>query len=351
MFGRRIRGFWLAVAVLLLTLGNAALAYGDTAISEIKVTFQNQYEKSGKELLEPVISAGAGGYTVESISWSTPRTEWKPGERVTASIWLAPEEGYQFSYYYAKEKIMLSGAKCMTYWKEPSGRLFIKVTYAPVIQLGQTGQAGWSGSSKTRAVWEAVPYATAYQLKLYQGTGEYITTLTLRGTSVELGAYLTNADSYYYEVRATSKDSEDAAYRRAGEYVTSMNTSADEKEKAGGWQQNEDGMRYTDETGTEAAGGWRYIQGVWYYFDEDGYAATGWRELNGIWYYMDAEGKMITGWLTLENQTYYLDSTGAMITGWYQMSPSVWYYFEEDGRMARNVEIDGYFLGSDGKLQ
>ncbi|MBP3925889.1 MAG: N-acetylmuramoyl-L-alanine amidase family protein [Clostridium sp.] len=351
MFGHGIRGFWLSVAVALLTLGNAALTYGDTAIPVVKVNFQDQYEESGKKLLEPVVSAGSESYTVETLNWSSSSAEWKPGETVTASIRLKPEEGKEFSYYYDREKIEVSGAKFLTYWKEPSGRLFIKVSYVPVVQLGQTSHAGWSASSKTKAIWEAVPYATAYQLKLYRGNGDYVTTLTLRGTGVELGTYLVGTDSYYYEVRATSKNSEDAAVRKNGAYVASDGSVTGETEYQGSWLQTGEERMYIDETGSPAADGWRYLQGVWYYFDRDGCAATGWRELNGKWYYMDAQGRMQTGWLKLEDKTYYLDSTGAMAVGWYQMSPGVWYYFYQDGSMARETEIDGYVLGSDGVMR
>ena len=59
----------------------------------------------------------------------------------------------------------------------------------------------------------------------------------------------------------------------------------------------------------EANNGWRYIQGTWYYFDENGYAATGWRLINGKWYYMNSECKMQTGWLNLNDKWYYTDST------------------------------------------
>ena len=60
---------------------------------------------------------------------------------------------------------------------------------------------------------------------------------------------------------------------------------------------------------------------------------------------------MHTGWLELDGETYYMDSTGAMAAGWYQMSPSVWYYFEKDGRMVKDAEVDGYRLGSDGIME
>lgn len=351
MFGRRVKRFWFGIAVLLLTVGNAALVYADTAISDIKVTFLNQYDEEGKELLEPAVMAGSDGYQVESVAWSRERPEWEPGERITASIRLVPEEGRQFSYYYGTEQISVSGAGYLTSWRESDGKMFMRVEYYPVVQLGQTGYAGWSNSAQTRALWTAVPYATAYQLKLYRSSGEYVTTLTLRGTSVDLSGYFTQEDDYYYEVRATSKDSADAVYRKNGAYVTSLDASAEAEAVSDRWNQTSFGRRYIDENGTAAADGWRYIDGVWYYFEESGYVATGWRWLNGKWYYMDQDGRMQTGWLTLDDKRYYLDSTGAMAVGWYQMSPSVWYYFHEDGSMASDTEVDGVRVGKDGIME
>lgn len=58
-----------------------------------------------------------------------------------------------------------------------------------------------------------------------------------------------------------------------------------------------------------------------------------------------------SGWLNLNDKWYYTDSTGAMAVGWYQISPSEWYYFYEDGSMAVNTVIDGYMIGGDGKMQ
>ena len=353
MLKNGIKRLWLGAAVLLLILGNAALTYADTAISGLEITFQHQYDERGKEILEPAVLADGAGYTVESVSWSSDRSQWKPGERVTAGIHLAPEDGYEFSYYYENDKIHVNQGKFLTYWRESDGGMFLKAAYYPVVQLGQTEQAGWSDAERTTASWKAVPYATAYQVKLYHGSGEYITTLTLRGTSVDLSSYVPAGGSYYYEVRAISKDSEDAAYRKSGAYTASERSVAEESgaAAAGGWYQTAEGWRYSDSNGTEAADGWRYIGGVWYYFDSDGYAATGWRELNGKWYYMNQDGQMHTGWLELDGETYYMDSTGAMAAGWYQMSPSVWYYFEKDGRMVKDAEVDGYRLGFDGIME
>lgn len=71
-------------------------------------------------------------------------------------------------------------------------------------------------------------------------------------------------------------------------------------------------------------GGWAY---------NDGYQlATGWKWINGIWYYFDSMGRMQTGWLNDGGKMYYLDSSGAMQTGVIQIEGKV-YLFSESGDM------------------
>lgn len=353
MLKKESKTLWLGAAVLCFTMGTAKPVWADTAVETLGITFQDRYDGQEGLILEPELVADGSGYTIKEISWSVSADQWEPGELVTVGIHLAPEEGYEFPYYYARDAIQISQGKFMTYWRESDGGMFLRAAYSPVVQLGKTRAAGWSDEAQTQAVWEAVPYATAYQLRLYQEDASYLTTLTLRGTSVDLSRYLPAQGGYYYEVRAISKDSEDAVYRKNGEYVRSAQAflESSETETGAGWHQAAEGWKYTDPNGTEAAGGWRYLEGVWYYFDASGCMVTGWLELNGRWYYMAQDGSMQTGWLKLDGKNYYLDSTGAMAVGWYQMSPSVWYYFNGDGSMVSDAEIDGYELGADGRLK
>ena len=351
MFGRRTRGLWICMAAAMLIAGSAFTAYADTTIDNIRVTFKINYDKEEGKILEPTVTTGSG-YEVEDISWSKALEKWNPGSKITASVTLVPGSGKAFASSYSSQKTTISGADFVSAKRNEDGNLVVKVNYYPVVQLGQTEKAGWSDSTRTKAVWKKVPYATAYQLRLYRGDDEYVTTLTLEGTNVDLTEYITKEANYFYEVRATSKNSTDAGYRRTGDYVTSEDSFVDNLGEVGGrWRQDRTGYRYTDENGVEANNGWRYIQGTWYYFDENGYAATGWRLINGKWYYMNSECKMQTGWLNLNDKWYYTDSTGAMAVGWYQISPSEWYYFYEDGSMAVNTVIDGYTIGGDGKMQ
>lgn len=355
MFKNKMWGVWVSFVASFTILLSTVTAFAGTEISTISVRFVNSYDSEGGTLLEPVVSYSGGGFTEGGISWSKEVDKWTPGSKITANITLVPDDGKEFYSSYSSSgsrKISISGADLISAKRDSNdGSLTVKVSYYPVVQLGETESAGWSDATKTKAVWKKVPYATAYQLRLYSGDSTYETTLTLVGTSVDLSEYMTRQANYYYEVKATSKDSSDAKYRKSGEYVASTDNSVEDIGEMGGrWQQTREGYRYTDEQGVAASAGWRYILGHWYYFNENGYAATGWQNVGGKWYYMNADCKMMTGWLELGDKWYYADATGAMVTGWYQITPSEMYYFYEDGAMAVNTLIDGYTLSDTGRV-
>lgn len=46
----------------------------------------------------------------------------------------------------------------------------------------------------------------------------------------------------------------------------------------------------------------------------------------------------------------YLTRTDISVPGWYQEGDK-WYYFQENGAMAHDTDVDGYHLGSDGVMQ
>ncbi|MEG1780860.1 MAG: N-acetylmuramoyl-L-alanine amidase family protein [Clostridium sp.] len=353
MLKRNMRRLWIGVAAALVVMGSALTVYADTPIVDIRVTFSNNYDSVGGTILEPTVLAGGSGYEVAGVSWSKELDKWKPGNKITAEVMLTPLTGRSFYSNYKAKKVSISGADFISAKRDDEdGSLTLKVNYRPVVQLGMTEKAGWSDATKTRAVWKKVPYATAYQLRLYRGNDEYVKTITMEGTTVDLTESLTKESNYFYEVRATAKDSSDSNYMRSGEYVTSEDTFVENLGETGGrWSQYSDGYKYTDTQGIPAVNGWRYIMSNWYYFNENGYAATGWCAVGGKWYYMNGEGKMQTGWLNLNNKWYYTDATGAMVVGWYQTTPVDWYYFYQDGSMAAGTVVDGYVISATGKMQ
>ena len=94
---------------------------------------------------------------------------------------------------------------------------------------------------------------------------------------------------------------------------------------------------------------WIYIQG------EE--LSKGWIEDAKAknWYFMNGKGIMEIGWLKdKDDKWYYLNtisdgSKGSMKIGWNKIN-NEWYYLQNDGVLAVNTIIDGYLVGSDGKL-
>ena len=100
--------------------------------------------------------------------------------------------------------------------------------------------------------------------------------------------------------------------------------------------------------------GWQFISNKWYYFGADGKMKTDWQFIDGSWYYLKA-GIMYTGWLKDEayrddSDWYYLLSDGRMAKGW-QTIGGRRYYFHSNGKMAKNVYIDGYWFDSSGEAE
>lgn len=118
---------------------------------------------------------------------------------------------------------------------------------------------------------------------------------------------------------------------------------------AGQWLQSGGNWYYLTESGAMLTG-WGYINGSYYYCREpSGEMQTGWQQINGSWYYMDAGGAMQHGWQNLAGNWYYLGpaNDGAMRVGWHGINGN-YYYFYEDGIMAANAWVDGYYLDQDG---
>ena len=112
--------------------------------------------------------------------------------------------------------------------------------------------------------------------------------------------------------------------------------------------------------GTAFAGTWTQSGKEWHYVDDRGQAVTeGWIYDNGSWYYFQPNSAgvraMATGWVKVGGEWYFLDNSsrgnnGALITGWSKIDGE-WYYLDPNkvGATARNAEVDGYAIDSEGK--
>ena len=81
----------------------------------------------------------------------------------------------------------------------------------------------------------------------------------------------------------------------------------------------------------------------------DPQTANSWQQNDsGEWsYYKD--GEPVKGWLSDDQKWYWLDkATGKMFSGGWKQIDGKWYYFYADGSMAVSTKVDGYEVGADG---
>lgn len=97
-----------------------------------------------------------------------------------------------------------------------------------------------------------------------------------------------------------------------------------------GWNQSEDGKRYWSDDGTTPVSGWKRIDGSWYYFDLESFAAKTSElfDADGKTYIANASGVCPSGkWVDLDGTWYLTDSSCAARSGWAK-SGSAWYYLD-----------------------
>ena len=138
---------------------------------------------------------------------------------------------------------------------------------------------------------------------------------------------------------------------------------ADGRMVTNAWVDN--GRYYVDANGAWVKGaqkpataqkqGWVKEENTWYYYNTDGTLARN-KWVGNYW--LGADGKMVTNsWV--DNGRYYVGNDGAWVKearhaeekkqGW-KKENNVWYYYNEDGSLARNKWAGNYWLGSDGKM-
>ena len=170
-----------------------------------------------------------------------------------------------------------------------------------------------------------------------------------------------NAWYFYYQGQVTKNA-----------WVGSYWLGADGKMVTSSWVDN--GRYYVGENGVwdknakkpeapkpvEKKQGWVKEGNTWYYFENGILARNKWISST---YWVGADGKMATSsWV--DNDRYYVGSNGAWVKdakkpeaekpaekkqGW-KKENNVWYYYNEDGSLARNKWAGNYWLGSDGKM-
>lgn len=364
-------------AAMSLWMGLYAYGAQSSVIESVSVSFKTIYGEP-EEIPEPEVTVSGKSCSLGDVQYRTDYDSWKPGRKVRVEVTVVAEDGKYFPATLNRSKCKVTGADFVSAKALDDSSLQVKADYRPVTVLGDTQKAGWSSTSKKKAVWKSVEYAPGYTLTLY-GDNKVVKRITVESNSVNLADYMTDMDkTYYYEVKAVPVTSDEKKYLKEGQYVTSTDQEFDwedyEKEEKRSQGPGDGGSfkgdNYVMPDGSKATDTWKLVSGKWYYFDGSGRRVKGWLQTGGRWYYMDQGGAMCTGWLSPgDGFWYYLGENGDMLTGWIQPSPGKWYYLEPDGRMktgwfndngswyyldgdgsmAVNRTVDGWNIGQDGK--
>ena len=364
-------------AAMSLWMGLYAYGAQSSVIESVSVSFKTIYGEP-EEIPEPEVTVSGKSCSLGDVQYRTDYDNWKPGRKVRVEVTVVAEDGKYFPATLNRSKCKVTGADFVSAKALDDSSLQVKADYRPVTVLGDTQKAGWSSTSKKKAVWKSVEYAPGYTLTLY-GDNKVVKRMTVESNSANLADYMTDMDkTYYYEVKAVPVTSDEKKYLKEGQYVTSTDQEFDwedyEKEEKRSQGPGDGGSfkgdNYVMPDGSKAVDTWKLVSGKWYYFDGSGSRVKGWLQTGGRWYYMDQGGAMCTGWLSPgDGFWYYLGENGDMLTGWIQPSPGKWYYLEPDGRMktgwfndngswyyldgdgsmAVNRTVDGWNIGQDGK--
>lgn len=137
-------------------------------------------------------------------------------------------------------------------------------------------------------------------------------------------------------IERVSVASSDFTVGNAPEQKQVKTVSAPQVEEKTGWQY-ENGSWYYYENNVPRTG-WFCDQGIDYYLQEDGAAATGWQMINGQNRYFSDTGAMRTGWVKNAGGRYYMLSNGAPSKGMKEID-GVQYYFSEIGRLVTDTVV------------
>ncbi|SBW07687.1 Peptidoglycan-binding lysin domain protein (modular protein) [uncultured Eubacteriales bacterium] len=119
---------------------------------------------------------------------------------------------------------------------------------------------------------------------------------------------------------------------------------------AQGWAKNDAGQYLYYKTG-KAVTGTQTIDGVKYFFETTGVLKTGWVKDGNDWRFYSGNIMLVGFWnlgANGESETYYFTADGSMVFGKWLQIDRKWYYFYDDGKLAKSTKIDGYEVDENG---
>ncbi len=219
-------------------------------------------------------------------------SETKDRSEMVYALELTASSGYTFL---SGTKIKLSGKGAVCVDTERNDDKTVLTVYVKLKDinnmLGEIDTASFKEDK--RAVWAPAQNAVKYELRLFC-EGKIVANKKITGgESYDLGPLMKKKGSYRFFVRPVSATNQWGTLIESGEFYL-LETPETMLSKSG-WQQAEGGrFQYFEKDGSYLQKNWLFENGVWYFFDEEGFLQT-------------------DTYIKWGRQTYYVNQSGNMI--------------------------------------
>lgn len=338
------------------------------------------------------VSISSGMYELEQVKITNePDEAWEDGDKpkVTVELWVTDEDKYRFASGIKKADITIdeNDGKVTSVSRGSSGKKLTVKVELPKLErdpgfyedaLVVEGIAFDEGNGI--GYWEENEYADRYEVKLYRNDSYIAGTFKTSDLDYDFSQYFTRKGTYVFQVRglrdrsgsstdfkgdwADSEeiyvDSDEAKEIRlyGGYGESSSSGSSTTNSSSGNGPGNSSNNSNANATGPAsknqmAAGGWiKNANGWWWCNPDRTYPANAWKEIDGVWYYFDPNGYcLMNSWIKSQESGlwYYCGDTGAMVTNNWVLSNNKYYYCGPDGAMWTSRRTpDGYYVDSNG---
>lgn len=367
---------WAAVILTCLCLTGTVLEVwaATKPINSINIKVSSNLE-AGNSL--PAIEIGEGTapdrgvlvnrkgshFTVSKAEWLDKASNGvKTAEEPRMLVTLEPDDvsEYYFLASYKQSNIKISGGSFVSA-RRNGDALEVTLRLSPIRGTFDTPKdAYWNEKNLGEARWEKPENDSGYyEVQLLRDDKNVYRVSSTTARNYNFYPYMTEAGDYTFKVRTVAGTSDQKRYGKSSEWLESGEVQITDRYVSDGKGQQDSNPSTVK--GTEETVGWISEGDTWSYrYPSGSLCKNDWAQINGLWYYFDQNGKMLTGWQQINGQTYYFHVNGDMAVGW-ERQGDTWYYFRTETEYPSPVGsmVNGgwrvigpffYYFNADGSL-
>ncbi|OON86200.1 hypothetical protein BXO88_08785 [Oribacterium sp. C9] len=296
-------------------------------------------DKSSVDNNEVAVSSSGSTYKITKAEWtSSSDMRVKSGDQPSLRVTIEAKDisKHYLLTSYRSSNVTVTGGTFSSASKD-GDKLVINIKLDPIKgKFEEPTDIYWNDKKLGEIRWTRPDNTSGtYELQLMRDKTQ-VTSTTTSGLLYNFYPYMTQAGSYYVNIRTIVTSTEQAKYAQNSGWVGSAELTISDRDVSDGKGQ--------DGGGTAKSlykFGWYKENGFWYYrhLDDNRLQGGGWANIDNEWYLFNQYGQMQTGWQIVDGRTYFLAKTGAMYIGWMK-NGNDWYYLIPREEV-RNGEIYG----------